>query len=215
MAAGGLAFTAVLTYWDVRTADDQLAQSREDQEKAAQKQASLVRSWVEQQPGGLIRVLENRSTDPIFSVQLDYEWNDPKAAARLAKAHPGDSLSAIAEEQSVVGDWRKLFRDGTAGQPTYTQIALEEMFLAAKARFVGQIPPCSRVEVKPPVADVDLLFIDTQGTRWVRTDRGVLRPEEPESFNDASMAREYSEAGLLQVAPPKVTKIECDGTEKS
>ncbi|WP_286246772.1 hypothetical protein [Streptomyces graminofaciens] len=42
-------------------------------------------------------------------MQLDYEWNNPKAAARLAKAHPGDSLSAIAEEQGVVDGWRKLF----------------------------------------------------------------------------------------------------------
>ncbi|WP_286246776.1 hypothetical protein [Streptomyces graminofaciens] len=62
------------------------------------------------------------------------------------------------------------------------------------------------------MADVDLLFIDTQGRRWVRTNRGVLRPEEPESFSDASM---YSEAGLLQITPPKVAKTECDRTEKS
>ncbi|MGX1886832.1 hypothetical protein [Streptomyces sp. NPDC055287] len=216
VAAGGLVFTGVVTYWNVRTAEDQLAQSREDQEKAVQKQASLVMSWMEQRPGGLVRVLVNRSPEPIFSVQLDYEWIDPKATARLAKARPhGDSLSDIANERSLRGAWEKLYRENsTSLEPTYTQVSLEEAFLVTKARYVGQLPPCSRVEVKPPVYDVDLRFVDSQGTHWLRTSEGALRPEEPETFSSASMAFGYIEAGLLQAALSKVTRIECGETEK-
>jgi hypothetical protein len=213
VAAGGLLFTGVVTYWGMRTAQDQLAQSREDQEKDVQRQASLVTSWVEQRPGGLLRVLVNRSSDPIFSVQLDYEWDDPKAAERMAKARPDDSLASIAKEQDLSGGWDRLYRQNhpSLGSevPTQTQVALEETFLAVKARHVGQIPPCSRVEVKTPVHKVDTHFIDSQGAIWVRTSEGALRPEKLEGFSDMSFAVGYSRAGLLPVAPPKVTKIEC------
>ncbi|WP_051872318.1 hypothetical protein [Streptomyces sclerotialus] len=147
-------------------------------------------------------------------MQLDYEWTDPKATERLATART-DTLSDIADGASVRDAWQKLHREGSSSlEPTYAQVLLEETFLAVKARYLGQIPPCSRVEVKPPVRDVDLRFIDSQGAHWLRTSEGVLRPGSPETDGNESLALGYSKVGLLQAAPSKVTKIECSETEK-
>ncbi|WP_119582221.1 hypothetical protein [Streptomyces europaeiscabiei] len=210
----------MVTYWGMRTAQDQLAQSRDDQEKDVRKQASLVTSWVEQRPGGLVRVLVNKSSDPIFAVQLDYAWDDPKAAERMAKARPADSLASIAHAETMSGGWDRLLSENrvplgsSVPPPTEIQVALEESFLARKARHVGQIPPCSRVEVKTPVHNVDLHFLDSQGAVWVRTNEGALLPEKLEGFSDMSFVVSLSREGLLPVAPPKVTRVECGGTEK-
>ncbi|MFI9031084.1 hypothetical protein [Streptomyces sp. NPDC053560] len=197
----------------MRVAEDQLAQSREDQEKTVRKQASQVTSWVERRPKGLVRVVENRSADPISSVQLDYEWTDPKATERLAEAR-ADSLSDITDGGTAGGAWRKLLQEDSSSRETHTQVLLEETFLAVKSRYLGQIPPCSRVEVKPPVRDVGLRFTDSQKSHWLRTSEGELRPVTPDMAASESLALGYSRAGLLQAAPSEVIKFECGESER-
>ncbi len=235
VSLSGLVFGGVGSYWGARTSKDQLAQSREEEAQARRKQASLVTSWVEQRPEGLVRIVVNRSPDPVFSVQLDYEWNDPKDAEAERSAlqdHRGDTLSDIAEgsrggwdrllrgHEDVMADQELIFPDGTrakvAKKKGLLEVYLEIMIRNARARYIGEIPPCTRVELKPPVRNVDLRFIDSRGKHWLRTSQGILRPSEPEPLSDASMTLAYSRDGILQAAPPKskLTKIDCGESEK-
>ncbi|MBT2368857.1 hypothetical protein J7E88_26930 [Streptomyces sp. ISL-10] len=71
VAAGGLAFTGVSTYYATQVAIDQLAQSREDAGVKERRQASMVSAWSERQTnGGISGVLANRSLDPVTAVYV-------------------------------------------------------------------------------------------------------------------------------------------------
>lgn len=75
VAAASLAISAWGTWKSAQVADDQLAQSRDQQQKALTKQASLVTSWAESNAA----VVANRSLDPA-SVFL--RWNDMTHTSR-------------------------------------------------------------------------------------------------------------------------------------
>lgn len=70
-AAGGLIFSGWTGYYSVRTAQDQLDQSREDADREQRQQAVLVSTWVQkgekEQTTGF---LTNRSLDPIHQVAI-------------------------------------------------------------------------------------------------------------------------------------------------
>ncbi|MFF3327746.1 hypothetical protein [Streptomyces sp. NPDC002889] len=71
VAAGGLAFTGVSTYYATQVAIDQLEQSREDAGAQERRQASMVSAWSERQKnGGISGVLANRSLDPVTAVYV-------------------------------------------------------------------------------------------------------------------------------------------------
>jgi hypothetical protein len=71
VAAGGLVTSAWTGYYQVKTAQDQLAQSKEDSEKELQSQASLVSSWtMDGKSGKTTGYFANRSLDPISQVTI-------------------------------------------------------------------------------------------------------------------------------------------------
>ncbi|MGW0703076.1 hypothetical protein ACWD0A_27955 [Streptomyces sp. NPDC002867] len=71
VAAGGLAFTGVSTYYATQVAIDQLEQSREDAGAQERRQAAMVSAWSERQKnGGISGVLANRSLDPVTAVYV-------------------------------------------------------------------------------------------------------------------------------------------------
>jgi hypothetical protein len=71
VAAGGLAFTGVSTYYATQVAMDQLEQSRDEAGAEERRQASMVSAWSERQKnGGIIGVLANRSLDPVTAVYV-------------------------------------------------------------------------------------------------------------------------------------------------
>ncbi|WP_020124541.1 hypothetical protein [Streptomyces canus] len=71
-AAGvGLLLTAVVTYFGVVTARDQLNQSREARDDKAAQQASLVTNWTSQnKDGDLVEIVANRSLDPVLGAYI-------------------------------------------------------------------------------------------------------------------------------------------------
>ncbi|WP_326771309.1 hypothetical protein [Streptomyces sp. NBC_01445] len=71
VAAGGLVASAWTGYYQVKTSQDQLAQSKEDSEKELQSQASRVSSWtMEGKSGKTTGYFANRSLDPISQVTI-------------------------------------------------------------------------------------------------------------------------------------------------
>ncbi|MGW7199101.1 hypothetical protein [Streptomyces chryseus] len=71
VAAGGLAFTGVSTYYATQVAIDQLEQARDEAGTQERRQASMVSAWSERQKnGGISGVLANRSLDPVTSVYV-------------------------------------------------------------------------------------------------------------------------------------------------
>ncbi|MFE9792720.1 hypothetical protein ACFYRL_13400 [Streptomyces goshikiensis] len=71
VAAGGLFFTAVSTYYATEVAVDQLEQSRQDDETKERKQAESVSAWSERLAnGGSSGVISNRSWDPIADIAV-------------------------------------------------------------------------------------------------------------------------------------------------
>ncbi|ATW46731.1 hypothetical protein [Streptomyces peucetius] len=71
VAAGGLIFTGVSTYYATQVAIDQLEQSREDAGAQERRQAAMVSAWSERQKnGGISGVLANRSLDPVTAVYV-------------------------------------------------------------------------------------------------------------------------------------------------
>ncbi|MEU6213154.1 hypothetical protein ABZ891_25065 [Streptomyces sp. NPDC047023] len=82
VAAGGLFFTAVSTYYATEVAMDQLEQSRKDDEKQERKQAELVSMWSERRAdGGSSGVVSNRSWDPVTEIAV------------IGRALPGPSVA--------------------------------------------------------------------------------------------------------------------------
>ncbi|WP_405778827.1 hypothetical protein OG512_00755 [Streptomyces sp. NBC_01378] len=71
VAAGGLAASAWTGYYQVKTSQDQLAQSAEDSEKEVKSQAALVSSWTQDGKNGRTTgYFANRSLDPISQVTI-------------------------------------------------------------------------------------------------------------------------------------------------
>ncbi|MFF8373494.1 MULTISPECIES: hypothetical protein [Streptomyces] len=66
LGIGTLAFTGIATYYQALMADDALKQSRDDSEKDAKSQASLITFWqVTESPAGGVVYIQNRSPDVI------------------------------------------------------------------------------------------------------------------------------------------------------
>ncbi|MCX4539163.1 hypothetical protein [Streptomyces sp. NBC_01565] len=90
VAAGGLFFTAVTTYYATEVAVDQLKQSREDDETKERKQAELVSAWSERLAnGGSSGVISNRSWEPITEIAV------------IGHARPGPNVSKPEEGARV------------------------------------------------------------------------------------------------------------------
>lgn len=71
VAAGGLAFTGVSTYYTTQVAIDRLQQSTQEAGTQERRQASMVFAWSERQKnGGISGVLANRSLDPVIAVYV-------------------------------------------------------------------------------------------------------------------------------------------------
>jgi hypothetical protein len=70
-AIGGLWAQALATYWDSRTAKDQLSQSQDDSEKEKRSQASHVAYWTEiTDDSKVLQHVLNRSPDPVTGTVL-------------------------------------------------------------------------------------------------------------------------------------------------
>ncbi len=83
-AIGGLWAQALATYWDSRTARDQLSQSRDDSKKEQRSQASRVSFWTESTDDLQLFVhVHNRSPDPVSRTALYTEAVNSSTASVL------------------------------------------------------------------------------------------------------------------------------------
>lgn len=71
---GSLLFTGVATYFGAEVSQDQLAQSREDAERADRAQAQRVSWWEDRNLDGSLRALYvmNRSPDPVTNLSIQF-----------------------------------------------------------------------------------------------------------------------------------------------
>lgn len=89
-AGVGLLLTAVVTWFGVLTAQDQLSQAQEQATEAEKRQASMVATWtVRGGQGRLLQVVANRSEDPVLGAVLriprNTDWtHHPKAKPEYA-----------------------------------------------------------------------------------------------------------------------------------
>ncbi|MET9122076.1 hypothetical protein [Streptomyces sp. NPDC004528] len=136
-AAGvGLLLSAVVTYFGVVTAQDQLDQSREARDDKAAQQASLVTTWsARNKDGDLVEIVANRSLDPVLGAYI-----------RI----PITGSAGGGGAQTGGGAW-----------------------------LIGQIPPCTSLTVDPgslkeAEGEVTLVFTDSSGQAWERSNTGSL-----------------------------------------
>ncbi|MBT2396366.1 hypothetical protein [Streptomyces sp. ISL-100] len=107
VAAGGLAFTGVSTYYATQVAIEQLEQSREDAGAQERRQASMVSAWSERQRnGGISGVLANRSLDPVTTVYVKGTATSPgetEGQSFLVQIETLPPCSEISLPANVVG----------------------------------------------------------------------------------------------------------------
>ncbi|MGW3061887.1 hypothetical protein ACWC98_39135 [Streptomyces goshikiensis] len=145
VAAGGLFFTAVSTYYATEVAVDQLEQSRQDDETKERKQAESVSAWSERLAnGGSSGVISNRSWDPIADIAV------------IGHALPGPS----APKSEVDA---KVFLIMFEALPPCSKVTLTPDVLVASLRDSWTAD--TRLEVET------VSFRDFSGKRWTR-DRG-------------------------------------------
>ncbi|MFZ4132676.1 hypothetical protein OG986_33475 [Streptomyces cellulosae] len=108
----GLILTAIVTWFGVLTAQDQLDQSREDADKEVRQQASRVTSWVlPGENGKKVQVIANRTLEPILGMVFYYpvgvdtqNGSISMVAQRLGQIPPCTSvLTEIPERNSFHG----------------------------------------------------------------------------------------------------------------
>lgn len=106
-AGVGLILTAIVTWFGVLTAQDQLDQSREDADKEVRQQASRVTSWViPGKDGKKVQVIANRTLEPIlgmvfyFPVGVDEDGAIGVVAQRLGQIPPCTSVLTEIPEMS-------------------------------------------------------------------------------------------------------------------
>lgn len=107
-AGVGLILTAIVTWFGVLTAQDQLDQSREDADKEVRQQASRVTSWaIPGKNGNRVQVIANRTLDPVLGMVFYYPIGvDTKdgsigvVSQRLGQIPPCTSVLVEIPEQS-------------------------------------------------------------------------------------------------------------------
>ncbi|MEW2436732.1 hypothetical protein AB0952_21700 [Streptomyces caniferus] len=154
VAAGGLAFTGISTYYGAKVADDQLDQSRGTAEEKSRAQASRISMWSEpsKSPISTKGVFANRSLDTVNILNLVFtasEFND---------------------------------QTGETHDELYSPMILHPIQPCSK--FTIETQDLRRSDGKrylPEATDINVLLIsfrDAKGKTWVRTNDGKLSPKE-------------------------------------
>ncbi|GAA2511714.1 hypothetical protein GCM10010406_54910 [Streptomyces thermolineatus] len=115
-AIAGLWFQAVATYWSQQTAEDQLAQSREEGEREVRAQASRVTAWAEDPVGegiGEVHIL-NRSPDPVTWIAvvlvLAEQAGGPMTSVTLRRNDLGPCTEVVYPLKTL--RWSPVYRAG-------------------------------------------------------------------------------------------------------
>ncbi|MCX5225829.1 hypothetical protein [Streptomyces sp. NBC_00233] len=179
VGAVSLGFTAWSTYMSVQVNQDQLKQSKEQDEDKEKEQASRVTFWTEEPPPrnpqrevawwGNRLVIVNRSLDPVQSVGVYYSLFEN-----------GASKEAFGEGWGKDGKW--------VGKWNGDSYLLGNL-VGRGGAWIETLPPCSKVTIPAqgllrqdgkPVGDQaalkihELAFSDVLGKTWARDERGQL-----------------------------------------
>ncbi|MFM9584249.1 hypothetical protein [Streptomyces caniscabiei] len=150
-----MVFSGWTGYYSVRTAQDQLDQSREDADRELRQQAVLVSTWTQAdgrnaprgEPGGVTGFITNRSLDPVDQVFVG-----------VATQRGGDPLTTQTNRPKI------LLYVGLL--PPCSRVTIS----AADAKRAL----ASRADVNYVISGVS--FVDVHGQRWVRVSSGPLEP---------------------------------------
>ncbi|MEU9576266.1 hypothetical protein [Streptomyces chilikensis] len=149
--AAGLSVTAWGTYWAAQVAEDQLAQSKEQDEDKQKDQASKVTFWKERMKAGDgdTLVIANRSLDPVSYVRVHVTvryWKGEDLTASVVAAGSSSALPPCS---------------------------------ALRVTSAGLMRSFGKRAVGSAAVDVNAFeFYDSKGKVWQRTDDGVLRAGE-------------------------------------
>ncbi|KES03718.1 hypothetical protein BU52_28785 [Streptomyces toyocaensis] len=212
VGAISLSVTAWGTYWTARVAEDQLQQSKEQDEDKAKAQAARVTYWLEQptsedprkvRGSGNRLVIVNRSLDPVTNVSFIYEVHEPvphgspDTAGLMAWGFSSISTFPPCSKTIV----RSVDLSLTDGKPVPTKAWLqiaEMVFVDAQGRGWHRGNEGSQLvkdEAGGFLADVDALSrrleLDRGGLKWTR-----LKPvDQPVIENSAAWAKPLEECG--------------------
>jgi hypothetical protein len=154
-AAGGLVFSGWTGYYSVRTAQDQLDQSRADADRELRQQAVLVSTWTQAdgsnalrgEPGGVTGFITNRSLDPVDQVLVG-----------IATQKGGDPVTTQTNRPKILLYLGLL--------PPCSRVTISA---AAAKRALA-----SRTDREYVISGVS--FVDVYGQRWARVSSGPLEP---------------------------------------
>ncbi|MEV7862419.1 hypothetical protein AB0O86_27240 [Streptomyces hirsutus] len=185
-AIAGLWFQAVATYWSQQTAQDQLEQSREDDERDRQEQAARVNFWevVSDADGssGTFHVI-NRSPDPVGNVVV------------LVAASIGDTAPA----------W--FLTIGTMQPCSEYVYSLKDLTLVPR-RNEGEKVQTFRIS-EDGASIEGLYFRDRNGQNWKRDTKGLVSRERD------NLTGAPETMGGVQARDKKIRILaECYGTAK-
>ncbi|MFF0199281.1 hypothetical protein [Streptomyces sp. NPDC005017] len=152
---GSLVFTGVATYYGARIAQQQLEQSRSQEEDSARSQAARVAYWVEETQGPTLVHLTNQSPGPITDVRIEFYWavlkerpGERSVYERVSFAVPLESMAPCTEVTLNARDMKRL---SDRGLP----IKLEHVGLSLTVQYAS--------------------FRDDSGAYWIRDADGLTR----------------------------------------
>ncbi|MET8218058.1 hypothetical protein [Streptomyces hirsutus] len=157
-AAGGLVFSGWTGYYSVQTAEDQLAQSREEADRELRQQAVLVSTWTQidgsnaprGEPGETTGFITNRSLDPVHHVIVGLSTKPDNGV--LPASEYKESMALV-----YVGSL-----------PPCSRVTLPSRL--ARRQLGPGMPPDINYTIP------GLSFIDVYGKRWARPLSGPLQP---------------------------------------
>ncbi|GHB82140.1 hypothetical protein GCM10010306_090860 [Streptomyces umbrinus] len=154
VGAVSLAVSAWGTYWTAQVAEDQLAQSKEQDAEKKKDQASKVIFWVEGGSGifpgiGTRLVITNQSQYPLTLLTVGFR---------------------ITEQRDERTEWSSVARVATGGVPPCSELRVEaDDLLHTNGKPVGDGPAALGV--------LSLGFVDSKGEAWWRDESGRLEAD--------------------------------------
>ncbi|MEU9061683.1 hypothetical protein AB0D13_23190 [Streptomyces sp. NPDC048430] len=162
-AISSVVFTGWATYVSAKVAQDQLEQSREDNEKEERRQASRVTFWTEGSSLGSVGLtvhLVNRTPDPVNRGHIHVRT--PKKSATDVYDVTGDvpAVPPCSELVFKMADQKAGIPDPASGKPRGMALT-------------GGLPPWKYE------------FVDNNGVVWVRMERSLERGAEGDLYHGA------------------------------
>ncbi|WP_162604025.1 hypothetical protein [Streptomyces sp. CS014] len=142
-----------MAYYDVRVAQDQLAQSREDSEEKARKQAARIGYLVNSKNGERVSItFYNRSRDPITNVKFGFE-------------DPGGYVNGVFHQDQML-------RITQAGIYPCTKLTIALELVEELGRSVPPGYQSEKRDKSDTYHSYGISFTDVSGNSWTRDNNG-------------------------------------------